>query len=94
MPWHGCSSSVKRWEVRGLVGGVGDLQDIHPDPSQPVDDLVTEAMHGWSEELGLKYFSSEKRCCVLLSASWQGGGNRCSAAVSGACPVHQDEDGK
>lgn len=75
------------------VGG-GELQDIHPDPSLPVDDPMTNAVHGWSEELGLKYLSSEKRCCVLLSAPWQGSGNGCSAAVSGACQVHQDEDGK
>lgn len=94
MPWRGCCWSVKRWEVKGLVGGVGELWNIHPGLSQPVSDRVTSAAHGWSEELGLKYLSSEKRCCVLLSAPWQGSGNRCSTAVSGACQVHQDEDGK
>lgn len=37
--------------------------------------------------------SSERRCCVLLSASCQGGGNHFSGNP-GACQVHQDEDGK
>lgn len=82
----------------GIVGDIRELWDSHPDPFQLVDDPVTSTAPGWSEELGLKHFSllfsSEKRHCVLLSASCQGSGNRFSATVSGAWRVHWDEDGK
>lgn len=66
MPWHGCCWSVERWELRGLVEGMGELQDIHSSfPACGWSCGWSSTAHGWSEELGLKYFSSEKRCCVL-----------------------------
>lgn len=59
-------------------------------------DPVTNAACGWSEELGFKSFSSEKRprFLVLLSVSCHGNENHFSAVVSAAYWVHWDKDVK
>lgn len=63
---------------------------------QPMDDSTTNAAHGWSEELGFKYFSSEERLRfhVLLSVSCHGNENHFSAIVSVAYWMHWDKDVK
>lgn len=52
MLWNQCCLSGKRWEIKGFVGDIGELWDVHPDPSQPADDPVTSTARGCSEELG------------------------------------------
>lgn len=53
---------------------------------------MTNGAHGWTEELGLKYLSSEKRLrfLVLLSVSRHGDESHFSAIVSAANWVHWD----
>lgn len=54
---------------------------------------MTNCAHGWTEELGFKYLSSEKRLkfLVLLSISRHDNENHFSAIVSAANWVHWDK---
>lgn len=63
---------------------------------QSVNDPMTHAAHGWSDELDFKYCSSEKRLrfLVLLSVPCHGNVNCFSVIISVAYWVHWDKDVK